>query len=239
MSSLDHSSGREARGRTRCRSSATFRPARAADRRLPRSVASGEFRVEEFRVPLVDARVSGPKGVQVAPRELPRQRAIELPVRRRAWRRRRPAYRPCSRTARSNFPGHEEFSFEPPRDPAKMGARGRVGRPVGRRRCRRCEARRRQAADHDRPQRCGHDHAEGSAQAHAPRRSRHRGHVQRSQRRGADRLDPHSGVAERDGARHQGGFVGEQSRAGEVHGAGARHDGQGRSRARASKFAGD
>jgi hypothetical protein len=38
---------------------------------MPRSIASGEFRVEEFRVPLVDARLSGPKGVQVAPRELP------------------------------------------------------------------------------------------------------------------------------------------------------------------------
>jgi uncharacterized protein YfaS (alpha-2-macroglobulin family) len=46
-------------------------PGSASDQRMPRSIASGEFRVEEFRVPLVDARLSGPKGVQVAPRELP------------------------------------------------------------------------------------------------------------------------------------------------------------------------
>ena len=32
-----------------------------------RSLASGKFRVEEFRLPLVDARLSGPKAVQVAP----------------------------------------------------------------------------------------------------------------------------------------------------------------------------
>ena len=35
------------------------------------SWTSGDFRVEEFRVPLVDARLSGPKTIPVAPTELP------------------------------------------------------------------------------------------------------------------------------------------------------------------------
>ena len=35
-----------------------------------RSLSSGRFRVEEFRLPLVDARLSGPKEVQLAPREM-------------------------------------------------------------------------------------------------------------------------------------------------------------------------
>jgi uncharacterized protein YfaS (alpha-2-macroglobulin family) len=93
-------------------------PASAADRQMPRSVASGEFRVEEFRVPLVDARVSGPKGVQVAPREIPVSVQLSYlsggamagaPARVSALLKNRPL----------NFPGHDEFSFEPPRDPAR------------------------------------------------------------------------------------------------------------------------
>jgi len=97
-------------------------PASAADRQMPRSVASGEFRVEEFRVPLVDARVSGPKGVQVAPREIPVSVQLSYlsggamagaPARVSALLKNRPL----------NFPGHDEFSFEPPRDPARTTAR--------------------------------------------------------------------------------------------------------------------
>jgi uncharacterized protein YfaS (alpha-2-macroglobulin family) len=42
-----------------------------ADNRQESSWTSGGFRVEEFRVPLVDARLSGPKGPVIAPRELP------------------------------------------------------------------------------------------------------------------------------------------------------------------------
>ena len=94
--------------------------------RLPRSIASGEFRVEEFRVPLVDARVSGPKGVQVAPRELPLNVQLSylaggamagVPARVSALVRNRPL----------TFPGREEFSFEPPRDLAKAGTRDESG----------------------------------------------------------------------------------------------------------------
>jgi len=49
------------------------RPARsvAGQAEPARSWHSGELRVEEFRVPLVQARVSGPKGITVAPRSWP------------------------------------------------------------------------------------------------------------------------------------------------------------------------
>ena len=95
----------------------------ASDRRTPRSVASGEFRVEEFRVPLVDARVAGPKNVQIAPRELPLNVQLSYlsggamagaPARVSALLRPRPL----------NFPGRDEFSFAPPRDVTKSGTRG-------------------------------------------------------------------------------------------------------------------
>ena len=57
--------------------------ARATARRGSDSWSSGNFRVEEFRLPLVDARVSGPKAVQVAAVERRGRRADELPLRRR------------------------------------------------------------------------------------------------------------------------------------------------------------
>ena len=41
---------------------------------------------------------------------------------RRAWRRRPPAYRRLLRNRAADLPGHDEFSFEPPRDPAKTSA---------------------------------------------------------------------------------------------------------------------
>lgn len=76
---------------------------------------SGSFRVEEFRLPLVDARVSGPKTVAVAPKELPIGVQLnyfsgggmgQAPARLTAL------LRPRS----SGMPGYDEFSFEPPRE---------------------------------------------------------------------------------------------------------------------------
>ncbi len=76
---------------------------------------SGIFQVEEFRVPLVDARISGPQTVPIAPRELPLQVQLShlsgggmanAPVRVTALLRER----------RVQMPGYEDFSFDPPRD---------------------------------------------------------------------------------------------------------------------------
>jgi uncharacterized protein YfaS (alpha-2-macroglobulin family) len=76
-------------------------------------LASGSFRVEAFRVPLVDARLSGPSGPLVAPAELAFAAQLNAlaggpmpgaPVKLSAlW---RPAY--------VQFAGYEEFSFEAP-----------------------------------------------------------------------------------------------------------------------------
>ena len=77
---------------------------------------SGEFRVEEFRIPLIDARLSGPRTTPVAPKEL--ALAVQLsylsgggvgqtPLRGTA----------LLRPADASFPGYDEYSFEPPRDP--------------------------------------------------------------------------------------------------------------------------
>ena len=82
------------------------------------SWSSGDFRVEEFRLPLVDARISGPKAASVASPSV----AIGVqmnyfsggamggaPLRASALLK--------SRTA--SFAGYDEFSFEPPRDLSK------------------------------------------------------------------------------------------------------------------------
>jgi hypothetical protein len=87
-------------------------PDARGDRRLPRR-PSGEFRVEEFRVPLVDARVSGPMACRRAPRA-PAQCAIELLVRR--WMAQAPARVSALLRSALTFPGYDAFSFEPPRD---------------------------------------------------------------------------------------------------------------------------
>jgi len=76
---------------------------------------TGSFRVEEFRVPLVDAKLSGPKGAVVAPRELPvgvqlnymsgggmAQSGLRMSA--------------MLRSRWVSFNGYEGFSFEPPRD---------------------------------------------------------------------------------------------------------------------------
>ena len=81
----------------------------------PRRWAAGEFRVEEFRVPLVDARLSGPRAAVVAPRELALDAQLrhlngggvaQAPLRATA----------LLRPRVPRFAGHEDFSFEPPRD---------------------------------------------------------------------------------------------------------------------------
>ncbi|MBC7993316.1 MAG: alpha-2-macroglobulin [Rhizobacter sp.] len=84
---------------------------------------SGDFRVEEFRLPLVDARVSGPKAVVIAPAEMPLNVQLnyfsgggmgQAPVRMTAVLRERGI----------NFPGHDGFSFGPPRDLSQNEAEG-------------------------------------------------------------------------------------------------------------------
>ncbi|CAN5921246.1 MG2 domain-containing protein [soil metagenome] len=83
-----------------------------------RQWSSGNFRVEEFRLPLVDARVSGPKAVSVAPATLPVDvqlnyfsggGMVQAPARASALLKSRSA----------SFNGYDEFSFDPPREAAK------------------------------------------------------------------------------------------------------------------------
>ena len=89
----------------------------ASDGRRRSSWVSGDFRVEEFRVPLVDARLSGPKTLPVAPTELALSLQLSYlsgggmgaaPARASALLKRRFV----------SFSSHPEYSFEPPRDPA-------------------------------------------------------------------------------------------------------------------------
>ena len=86
-----------------------------SDRRR-REWSSGNFRVEEFRSPLVDARLSGPKAPAIAPKELPIALQLnyfsgggmaQVPARASAVLKSRPV----------SFDGYDEFSFEPPRAP--------------------------------------------------------------------------------------------------------------------------
>ncbi len=91
---------------------------KATDERRFRSWNSGNFRVEEFRVPLVDARLSGPKGAVVAPTEL----AVALQLNYQAGGPMAQAPVRASALLKNRavaFPAFDEFSFEPPRDPAK------------------------------------------------------------------------------------------------------------------------
>lgn len=94
-----------------------------ADARQRRSWSGGDFRVEEFRVPLVDARLVPPRSVAPAPKEL--ALAVQMnylsggpmagqPLRATALLRGRGAA----------FAGYDEYSFEPPRDPQQMAAEG-------------------------------------------------------------------------------------------------------------------
>jgi uncharacterized protein YfaS (alpha-2-macroglobulin family) len=78
------------------------------------SWVTGDFRVEEFRVPLVDAKVSGPKGPVIAPHTLPVDVLLQYfsgggmaqaALRGSALLKPRTLF----------FPGYDEFSFQPPR----------------------------------------------------------------------------------------------------------------------------
>jgi uncharacterized protein YfaS (alpha-2-macroglobulin family) len=82
---------------------------RQGERRLP----SGSFRVEAFRVPLVDARLAAPAGVQVAPAEVAMQAQLNAlaggplagaPLKLSA----------LLQPAAPRFAGHDDFSFAPP-----------------------------------------------------------------------------------------------------------------------------
>jgi uncharacterized protein YfaS (alpha-2-macroglobulin family) len=85
------------------------------DSQRGRSWSSGEFRVEEFRVPLIAARLSGPKVLPVSPSELRMTAQLnymaggglaQAPLKLSAMLRPRAL----------SFAGFEEFSFEPPRE---------------------------------------------------------------------------------------------------------------------------
>ncbi|MEJ6005598.1 MG2 domain-containing protein [Paucibacter sp. AS339] len=95
-----------------------------------RSWPSGEFRVEEFRVPLIDARLSGPKLIPAAPSELRLSAQLnylsgggvgQTPLKLSA------VMRPRS----LSFVGYEAFVFEPPRAadaaPTMAGDSGEYG----------------------------------------------------------------------------------------------------------------
>ncbi|MEF7615215.1 MG2 domain-containing protein [Aquincola sp. MAHUQ-54] len=82
---------------------------------------AGSFRVEAFRVPLVDARLGAPPGPLVAPQALPM--SVQLthlsgggvagaPVQLSALLRERGV----------DFPGYEDYSFQPPREPGREDA---------------------------------------------------------------------------------------------------------------------
>ncbi|HIV70708.1 MAG TPA: alpha-2-macroglobulin, partial [Candidatus Aquabacterium excrementipullorum] len=81
-----------------------------------RRLMAGQFRVEEFRLPLIQARVAGPKDLQVSPGELPLSVQMSFlsgggfgaaPGRISALLRERAV----------RFPQYDEFNFEPPRAP--------------------------------------------------------------------------------------------------------------------------
>ena len=84
---------------------------------------SGNFRVEEFRLPLVDARLSGPKAVVIAPA------SVALDVQMSYFSGGAMGAAPLRASAllkhRSpSFTGYDEFSFEPPRDASKAEQSG-------------------------------------------------------------------------------------------------------------------
>ncbi len=79
---------------------------------------SGNFRVEEFRLPLVDARISGPKALAIAPQSV----AVGVQMSYFSGGAMSGAALRASALLKSRtaiFPGYEDFSFEPPRDPGK------------------------------------------------------------------------------------------------------------------------
>jgi alpha-2-macroglobulin len=105
------------------------------DGRRRSSWTSGEFRVEEFRVPLVDARLTAPKAVPIAPKELPL--SLQLSYLSGGGMAAAPARGSALLQPRTpGFAGHEDYSFEPPRegpraaDPDEPGEAAREGQLV-------------------------------------------------------------------------------------------------------------
>lgn len=89
-----------------------------ADEKQRAQWPSGSFRVEEFRLPLVDARVAGPKEVAIAPATLPI--AVQLNYFSGGGMAATAARASALLKSRAlTFGGYDEFSFEPPRDPNK------------------------------------------------------------------------------------------------------------------------
>jgi len=87
-----------------------------------RAWTSGNFRVEEFRLPLVDAKVSGPKAVQVAPREV--ALGMQLNYLSGGGMAQAPArVSALVKDRHVHFPGHEGFSFDAPRDASRSEER--------------------------------------------------------------------------------------------------------------------
>jgi len=89
------------------------------DEMRERTWSSGNFRVEEFRLPLVDARVSGPKAAQVA------ASAVAVDVQMSYFSGGAMAGAPLRgsavlKTRSPGFAGYDEFSFDPPRDPGEQ-----------------------------------------------------------------------------------------------------------------------
>ncbi|HEY3635459.1 MAG TPA: MG2 domain-containing protein [Caldimonas sp.] len=94
------------------------RAARDSDEGGRERWTSGNFRVEEFRLPLVDARVSGPKTAPVAAASV----NVDVQMRYFAGGAMASAALRASalRKNRSiDFPGYDEYSFEPARDPGQ------------------------------------------------------------------------------------------------------------------------
>jgi uncharacterized protein YfaS (alpha-2-macroglobulin family) len=89
-------------------------------------LGSGSFRVEAFRVPLVDARLSGPSGVLVAPAELAFTAQLNAmaggPMPAQALK-----LSALLRPASVQFAGYEDFSFEAPGQPPAEGEEGTDG----------------------------------------------------------------------------------------------------------------
>ncbi|MEP6557073.1 MAG: MG2 domain-containing protein, partial [Burkholderiales bacterium] len=95
----------------------------AKDNGLPEAEwSAGSFRVEQFRLPLVDARLSGPKQPLVAPQAIPL--ALQLNYFSGGGMKRVPAQ--VSAVLKSTavaFDGYDDFSFAPPRDAQRSGGR--------------------------------------------------------------------------------------------------------------------
>jgi alpha-2-macroglobulin len=90
----------------------------SADPTRRQQVSSGSFRVEEFRLPLVDARVSGPKVVPAAPKEL--AVALQLNYFSGGGMAMAPARASALLKSRYvSFSGYDEFTFDAPREPSK------------------------------------------------------------------------------------------------------------------------